>query len=171
MRRGGGKFKGRAYENEIAHILEEWSHMKWKRAPLSGGFQKTVVTGDVFCVAEYEETGNIRVPFSFEVKKREAWDLVQFFKDSDKFIVKEWWQQSCDDSAISGKQPILIFAKNYYPDLIMLRTSTLKKLHSLIGEKKLPCIYYIMPENDEVIILRLSEFLDWISFEILITCR
>lgn len=173
MRKGGGKFKGRSYENDLANMFTEWSGLKWKRVPMSGGFQKSVVTGDIFCVAEYEndsEKDKIWIPFSLEAKKRQSWDLVQFFKDSDKFTVKDWWEQSSTDALLSKKYPVVIFTKNYCPDFIMLQTTVLNKLQKLVKAswKKFNYISYTMPADDNVIVLLLSDFLAWIDFTTLL---
>lgn len=166
MRKGGGKAKGRSYENDMTKVFAEWSGLKWKRVPMSGGFQKSVVSGDIFCVQEYEEKRDVRIPFSFELKNRTAWDLVQFFKDADKFQVKEWWAQSCNDANINNKYPALIFTKNYYPDFIMLQLTILNKLQKLVKQswKKFPYISCTMDKDEEVIVLPLPDFLSWIDF-------
>jgi len=170
MRRGiGSKNKGRSFENKMANLFTEWSKHKFKRVPMSGGWEKEVVSGDIFCVAEYEKSQDIRFPLSLELKCTEAWDFEHLFKGSDKNPIYTWWQQSTEDSKISKKIPALIFTKNYQPDFILLRLSILKKLNKLT-KKTWEEFFYIhcFLGGERVVVLLLSDFLGYINFSTLL---
>lgn len=173
MRRGGGRQKGHGFENKFANVLTKWSGLKHRRVPQSGGWHKQVVSGDVFCVAEYEfdpERERIFVPLSWECKCAESWDFVHFFKDSDKPSLRQWWQQASDDAEQSHKLPALIFTKNYFPTFVMLHSRTFNRLAKLVGSswRKFTHTTCQLSKNDQVVVLLLDDFLGWLSFETLL---
>lgn len=173
MKQGRGKQKGKGFENKVAHIFTEWSGFKFRRVPLSGGWHKHIVTGDIFCVAEYEpepKQPGIFMPFSLECKCAESWDFAHFFSDSEKSSLRQWWQQTSDDSKQSKKLPSLIFTKNYLPVFVMLRTHTFSKLAKLTHSswKKFSHINFYISKSEQVTVLLLDDFLGWIDFQTLL---
>ena len=171
MRKGGGREKGHAFENEVAKILMVWSGVEWKRIPQSGGWgSKDIASGDLFCVTEFNKKDPLIIPISLELKKVEAWEFVHFFKGLDSSPLGTWWTQSVNDASKSKKVPVLIFSRNRYPIFIMIGNSTLTRLEKLVGckyNKKSSRIQCII-KRDYVSVILLSDFLSWITFEILL---
>lgn len=174
MRKGkGSKEKGHGFERRAAKIFTKWSSRQFKRVPQSGGWAKEVVSGDIFCVDEYDPKSASRkiwVPFSLECKCAESWDFVHFFKDSDKSSLHQWWQQASSDAIQSEKLPALIFTRNYLPIFLMLHTSTLNRLAKLVGSswRMFAHLNWELSKSDKVTILLLDDFLGWVSFETLL---
>ena len=171
MRKGGGRSKGHAFENEVAKILTTWSGVQWKRTPQSGGWgSKDIASGDLFCATEFDKKEPLIMPISLELKKVEAWEFVHFFKELDTSPLGSWWTQSVDDALISKKIPVLIFNRNRYPIFIMLDNKSITRLEKLGNKKydqKLPRLYCTI-KKDHVSVLLLSDFLNWIDFKTLL---
>jgi len=163
--------KGNSFELTAAKMLTEWSGYEHKRVPLSGGWQKNIVSGDIFCCAEHDVSSsntNICVPFSWECKNQERWDLATLFKpDADKNIIGQFWDQTVNDSKMNQKIPALIFTRNYQPIFFMILLSTANKLAKLIGTsyKNISHMIHTMPNNDKIIMLTFADFLEWAPFE------
>lgn len=170
MKIGGGRLKGKGFERDLASILTKWSKMTHKRTPLSGGWNSQIVSGDVFCVAEYNSLeAKIRVPVSWEAKCNEAWDLAQLFKNSDKSPLNKWWRQASLGAKQIKKTPILVFTKNYFPRFVLLKTNTLNKLTKLTRKPYKNFIHINGSIGKEkVTTLLLEDFLNWIPFETLL---
>jgi hypothetical protein len=172
MKKGRGKFKGHGFERRLANVLTKWSGYAWKRVPLSGGWNKIVVSGDIFCVAEYGRNSGqerIVVPFSLECKCSESWDFVHFFKDSEKSPLYQWWQQASSDAKQAGKLPAMIFTKNFLPVFIMLHVRTLNKLAKLVGFSWKKFTYLSCQiSQEQLAVLLLDDFLGWIDFRVLL---
>ena len=127
MKKGRGRNKGHGFERKAAKIFSDWSDRQFKRVPLSGGFDKEIITGDIFCVDEYgpkDPKDRVWLPISIECKCSESWKFVHFFTKTDKSTLNQWWQQSSDDAKQNGKCPTLVFTKNNFPIFIMLSTKT-----------------------------------------------
>jgi len=142
--------------------------------PQSGGWNKRVVSGDVFLSAEYEsapeQKAHIFVPFSWECKKQEGWDFVQLYKDDEKCPLHLWWDQATRDAKVSKKLPALIFTRNYLPIFIMLSTHTANRLVRLTEQswKEFTHMVHPVPKKGQVVVLVLDDFLDWVPFETLL---
>lgn len=163
--------KGNSFENTVAKMLTEWSGYEHKRVPLSGGWQKNVVSGDVFCCAEHDvayKSKSICVPFSWECKNQERWDLATLFKpEADKNIIGKFWAQAADDAKVNAKAPALIFTRNFQPIFFIISLGIANKLVKLIGSSydSLPHMIHIMPNKDKIIMLTFTDFLAWAPFE------
>ncbi len=168
-----GKDKGSGFELKIAKRFTEWSGVKFQRVPLSGGWNKVVVSGDIFCEPEYEPsptTKQIVFPLSIECKNDESWELVQLFKDTDKSPIRLFWDQAINDALETNKIPALIFSRNWVPDFIMLKVDTLNQIAKKSGSswKKLLHMTYPMSEDCQVAIMTLDLFFEWITFSSLL---
>lgn len=166
------KSKGRGFENDIAKLLTKWSGHKFQRVPLSGGWDKKIVSGDVFCAAEYKRNSgqNVKVPLSIECKNQEGWTISQLFQISEKCPLRLWWDQSVNDSKKIKKLPALVFTRNYQPVFIMISTVTANRLSRLAHTswKEFAHIVCPMTQKDKVVVLCLDDFLSWISFDTLL---
>lgn len=168
--------KGNSFENEVAKLLTKWSGSKFRRVPLSGGWQSSkVATGDLFLVAEYEtaRTGDglrVRFPFSVECKKQEGWDFAQLFRDSEKCPLRLWWEQASNDAKIIKKLPALIFARNYSPIFIMVSTLTANRLVRLTEGtwRDLTHVMSPMAKKEQAVIFLLEDFFSWVPFRTLL---
>lgn len=111
--------KGSTYERGIAKILSEWAGMEVRRTPLSGGWSKDPgfnVAGDVVC-------SDPRFYLHCEMKKREGWyleDLLAGVRLSGTSSLWSWWSQ-CTKECVEGRAPLLIFSKNRFISLGMMR--------------------------------------------------
>jgi len=168
------KSKGRGFENEVAKLLTDWSGYKHQRVPQSGGWDKQVVSGDVFCQAEYASAPGPResifVPLSWECKKQEGWDFAQLFNDSEKCPLRVWWNQASTDAKGIKKLPALIFTRNYLPIFIMISTHTANRLVRLTEGtwKELPHIVFPVVRKEQTVIFLLGDFLSWVPFKTLL---
>jgi hypothetical protein len=170
------KTKGRSFEQEVAKLFTDWAGSKFRRVPLSGGWQSSgVVTGDIFLVAEYEvasisDAPRVRFPFSVECKKQEGWDFAQLFRDSEKCPLRLFWVQAASDADKIKKLPVMIFSRNYLPIFIMIGTKTVNRLARLTNGPwhDLNHIIVHMSKRGQVVIFLLEDFFQWIPFEILL---
>lgn len=173
MKRGRGRHKGHGFERKAAKVFTQWAQRPFKRVPQSGGWDKSIISGDLFCADEYSPKSpshRVWMPLSLECKCAESWDFTHFFKDSDKSSLRQWWHQASSDTDQSKKLPALIFTKNYLPIFIMLRTHTLNKLAKLVGSswKKFAHLNYQFSKIEQLTVLLLDNFLEWIDFETLL---
>lgn len=167
------KQKGRGFEAEVAKLFTKWSGLEHRRVPQSGGWDKKIVCGDVICRAEYESVAgqeSIFVPFTWECKKREGWDFVQLFKDDEKCPLHLWWEQASGDSKKVKKLPALIFSRNYLPIFIMIGSRTANRLTRLTGRswKEFTHMVHPITKKEQVVVLVLDDFLDWVPFQTLL---
>lgn len=105
------KRKGSKFERDVCKLLEVWTGYRFRRVPLSGGWQKSKLTGDVVCIDSDD------FEYSVEAKKQEGWDLSNLFSPVDsrgKTKILHWWEQCLNDAVQLKKLPLLIFSKNYY---------------------------------------------------------
>ena len=111
------KRKGKKYEARIAFILSEFTGMKFRRVPSSGGFNKTggqvilenVFSGDVIC----EDRA---FAFSVEAKNRKDISLTALLKNPKTASLTRYWKQCVDDSKASNLKPLMFFKPNVNDD-------------------------------------------------------
>lgn len=106
------RVKGATTERQVAGMLTEWCGHKVTRVPMSGGYNKL---GDL---TPKDPEVQVKFPFNFEVKAREAWDLYSFLFSKSK-EPWNWWEQCTNDARISSRLPILVFKQNLRPWLSM----------------------------------------------------
>ena len=154
------KAKGSKYERAIARALGDWYGEEFHRVPQSGGLRwgtDTRVAGDI--TTHIDST----FPFTVECKKREEWNLEQLLKGTGD--VEGWWQQSLKDSKRVNLLPMLIFAKNFSPDYVMIQFDV---FHKLVEDKdKIGFNYFVVGKQGEEarVICILDKFLEFISKE------
>ena len=134
------KRKGDSFERQIATKISQWWYNKpdvVRRAPLSGGFSDKLVWGDFIAPEDF--------PFICSLKKREGWSLEELFscfvemwqkrrKEAGNVGILTWWYEvqkeayKCYENRGFWKYPILVFARNWGPVLVMLRVIDLEQL-------------------------------------------
>lgn len=85
----GARDKGSAFEREVAKDFTERFNENFRRTPLSGGFDKNIVQGDIFC-------------------NNKKFSLVIECKNHKRLSIPQWWRQVRDD-AKKWKIPVLVF--------------------------------------------------------------
>ena len=114
--------KGKDYERIIAKKFSQWYNSEFRRVPQSGGFDKRVISGDIFLVDKIEQKNFL---FSIECKKVESWEFNPLLSTSSEATkLMKFWDQASNDATIAGKKPIVVFSKNFYPDYCMMEYST-----------------------------------------------
>lgn len=164
-RSGGGKKsrnKGNKYERDIAKAFEAYYGCRVSRAPRSGGWST---------VAGFGPRGDLifahrKAPYHVECKKQEGWDLSDLL--TGKRInasngLRKWWKQASSQCG-KGKVPMLVFARNHQPSLLMMRRY---ELSTVCGDGRLieamPRFTFILKRGKpsqytELIIMLLSDF-------------
>lgn len=173
MKKGRGRNKGHGFERKTVKIFSDWSGRQFKRVPMSGGWDKDIISGDIFCADEYSPKSSkdrVWLPISIECKCAESWEFVHLFTETDKSTLNQWWAQSTSDADHSGKYPSLVFTKNWHPNFIMLSTKTFNKLAKLTKTswRKFNHFNCYISKSEQVTTLLLDDFLGWISFETLL---
>lgn len=121
--------KGKRYEAHIAKLLSEWTLVKFRRTPCSGGFNKT---GGVR-VAERTFSGDIicdRSDFKFtvEAKNRESLSLVALLSSPSTCEVLKWWDQCVTDGETSSLMPMMFCHISNGPDVVVVEESAFESL-------------------------------------------
>jgi len=108
------KRRGATYERHICVKLSEWWGSEIRRTPMSGGWQKTVISGDV-AATEHD------FPFSVECKNQEGWEFTELLTAKTPCFCEWWAQCKIDNSKLTiPKMPLLVFSKNNSPDYCIL---------------------------------------------------
>ncbi len=105
--------KGHQFEREICNKLNKFFNIKinkykFKRVPLSGGFDKENFPGDIYSLSPLR----FAKYWSVECKFYKEWKLEELF-NGNVCNIMEWWEQSSQDAAKGDKLPILVFKKNH----------------------------------------------------------
>lgn len=107
--------KGNSFEIVVAKRLTEWWGLNFRRVPLSGGYDKRLVVGDLWIADRSATIEEIKgFPFSIEAKNREGWDWNILFGPGNSSLM-EYWKQAKDDASKLDKIALLIFKKNFSP--------------------------------------------------------
>lgn len=128
------KIKGSKFESFCCRLFSSWWGKSFLRVPGSGGWNKNVVTGDIFPVNEDGDV-DLTFPFSIECKDWEgrnrakskgkegkSWELHLLMIGKGPFM--GWWKQ-CSDDCPDGKHPLLVFKKNFSPVFVMMKSEML----------------------------------------------
>ena len=117
--------KGHDFEREIVKLLNKTYKItddksKWKRVPLSGGFDKNNFPGDVYTMSpDLNSHMKIADRISIECKHHKEWFLEKLINGTQSEILK-WWKQSRVDAIVGGKLPLLVFQKNFSKTYYMI---------------------------------------------------
>lgn len=107
--------KGADYEYKLAQKISKYWGAKAYRTPESGALHKEAgfqLEGDIVV------DSRANFPFVIEAKKREDIDLSLSLLN--KGTLKNYYQEVIDDAYRVNKTPLLIFSKNYKPDMVWL---------------------------------------------------
>lgn len=154
------KSKGSEYERKVAKILGSWWGEEFHRTPMSGGLhwhEDNRVSGDIVT-----PPGSL-YPFTTECKKREGWSFEQILKGTGE--VEEWWKQSTGDSKRVGLLPLVVFAKNFSPNYMMLTESVFNSILKYKGTETTPFNYFILhrPKFPTRVVCVLDEFIKFVT--------
>ena len=130
LRKGMGRSKGASFELDTSKKLSMWWYGVKKairRTPLSGGWSKTIASGDLIC--EFEDSW----PFSVECKHNKSWSFNELFSENLGMIGKFWSQ--CVKESPKNKIPILIFRGNYGKTYVMIKKSDMVVSESILDGK------------------------------------
>ena len=103
--------KGSRLERVVCKLFADHFGGKWARAPLSGGWAGR---------AEFHTCGDVITtlpdfPFTIECKSVEGWHLEQLLVSPESCPITRWWRQAIHQAAEAGKQPLLVFTRNFQP--------------------------------------------------------
>ena len=125
--------KGHSFEREVAKFMNTtfaWAITKdsyrFRRVPLSGGFEKDIFPGDL--VTLNRDLDNA-LHISLECKFYKDWKLEDLINGNVSMIYK-WYAQAATDASVSGKTPIVIFKKNRSKIYIMAPSLYLTSISS-----------------------------------------
>jgi hypothetical protein len=150
--------KGATFELDVSKELSIWWGTKLRRTPLSGGWSKDNVTGDIAASEPY-------FPFSVECKSTESWEFFQLLKSPDKAELAEHWKQCVNDS--QGRSftspgllkkpliPLLTFKRNFHPMYCGIRVQD----WNLICSHATPSAMIWCYDGEDIIFMLLSHFL------------
>jgi hypothetical protein len=111
--------KGKSWELEAAHLLQEHFGGKFSRVPRSGGMfggknvknaagersdVKEIMSGDIITP--------VRFPFSVETKSYGSFDFSKLYKGESK-ILNKWISQADSDSQLSDKELLVLMKFNH----------------------------------------------------------
>lgn len=172
MRIGGGKQKGSAFERKICKLLSLWfseeirddiffrsassgamATQRFKKGKNTSGQQGDITSTD-------SEGIKFINKFSIELKSYKDFSL-DFLVYKNKSSIHDWWVQCKGDAGRNNKNPLLIIKKNGKKELIIFEHNLYKYFCDYFGElsNKKYIVGYI---NDiYVIIMLLTDFLDY----------
>ena len=103
--------KGQRFERDICKALGDWWGCSFKRTPLSGGWAKEKLVGDITPVTE----GAFPWLFSVECKDQQGWGIDEFFRN-EKSKLHSFLDQCISDADKKKLVPLLIAkSKNVKP--------------------------------------------------------
>ena len=107
----GSRIKGNSYERDVADLFDSNWNEKFRRVPLSGGWAKEKVTGDIIPVDRSADN----FPFSIECKNRKTVSILD-------------WIGQTEEDCPSNKIPLLAFHVTRGDDYACLRLDDFCKL-------------------------------------------
>jgi len=123
----GSKAKGANFELKTSKLFTSW----WTAGGFEGKFYRTPASGGLRQDNREGTVGDLVTPegftYTIECKNQEQWKFRELFKAVE--IVKPkhsarniagFWYQACDDARRAGLNPILVFSKNHFPNMVML---------------------------------------------------
>jgi len=109
--------KGAAYERWVANTVSEWWGETFRRTPMSGGWAKSAIRGDIASIEK-----DTTFPFTVECKRQEIFDFYHFFNKPINCELRSWWWQADEDADYkkSGLIPMLLIRTNSRPTLAVV---------------------------------------------------
>jgi len=181
MKAGRQKQKANTYEIAIAKLFTEAYYPtkdgEFRRIPLSGGWDKRVVSGDVVALRYVDKSKKDMAidesfPLSIECK---TWHGVkQFFSGlySEESALFEWMVQAQEDSIVVKKMPVVVFRLFRTENIAMFISTDFGQLTLQFGNfrGKIYTIEKIMPKEEKTFerkltFVLLKDFLEWIDWD------
>ncbi len=155
--------KGKRFEREVAKLLTKyWSHfednIQFVSTPLSGGFSNAKMRGDMKISGDLMTNSEI-IPWCFECKHREKWNLENLL-EGKRSPIWSWWEQCIKAAKEENKIPMLWFRKNRGELWILVpesSTTAYDNKHQVIKQGK-----FLKPEVVEYfpVLIRAKDFLE-----------
>lgn len=159
MKAGGGKIKGSNFEREVAKIFSEWSSFNWLRTPQSGGMRE-ITKADLFCKELYMSEDDA---LFIECKKRKKIDLSKImYAEYQEF--SDWWFKTVKNAKDEKRIPVLIFTWNRAPAIFIVIYKEIFDGFPVLSN--VPHLR-IGVGIDKLVILKLSQFLGYVSYDVL----
>lgn len=106
--RKNSRAKGSKFERDIAKVFEAWTHKRFSRTPLSGGWHKAVnAVGDLICATE----GHV-FPFTVECKFHQEIRFEHVLLGNKTCKILDFWKQAKDEAKMAKKHPLLVMKYN-----------------------------------------------------------
>jgi len=111
--------KGKSWELEASHLLQEYFGGTFNRVPRSGAMfggknikyaegqredVKEIMSGDIICPEDF--------PFSVEAKSYSSFDFSKLYSGECK-VLDEWIEQADSDAVLSDREPLILMKFNY----------------------------------------------------------
>jgi len=116
--------KGKNFQGEVKKIISKYLDIpiEYFDEPIEWGGQKL---GDLIIAGRYFE----RFPLFVEAKKRENFKLHSVFTNPNNNILVKWWRKTSSVMPEEDQYNLaLVFSKNYFPIMIMLRLENFQEL-------------------------------------------
>lgn len=135
------KSKGFRFERKCCDL---WSgfmpHLSFSRTPGSGGWNKEIVTGDIFPILVATGTVADDFPYSVECKSQENWSMEEVLRGAGKVFL--WWEQCLNDAVTKCKIPFLMFTRNFIQVFVMFPSHVVGSEESKARLSTTPRIVY-----------------------------
>lgn len=180
MRKGGQKQKGNTYERAIAKIFTQTYYPdgdgEFRRVPLSGGWDKRMVPGDLVAL-RYVNTEGVGMviddsfPLSIECKTWKGENVKHFFSGlySNETILFDWIRQATEDCEPSKKMPVVVFKLLRTENILLMESNVFYQMGNLFGNfpgKKWYKLIKYEPDDTQLIFCLLKDFLNWIDWDV-----
>jgi|TARA_B100001094_G_scaffold322758_1_gene372565 hypothetical protein len=111
--------KGKSWELEASHLLQEYFGGTFNRVPRSGAMfggknikyakgqrkdVKEIMSGDIICPEDF--------PFSVEAKSYGSFNFSKLYDGKSK-VLDEWIEQADSDAVLSDREPLILMKFNY----------------------------------------------------------
>lgn len=171
---GGGKKsqrKGGRYQNVVAKVFERWYGCTVKSTPRSGGWATDMGFGPKGDLIFSDR----KAPFHVECKKHERWELsdllttVRGLDTKSTNSIERWWKQTIDDcprkkTGELARVPLLVFAKNRQPSLVMMYATDLQRLVGPVGPFMSQLrVLLDKPGDMERVVITLNDFITYVQ--------
>lgn len=157
------KRKGKKYESRVSSLLTNFTGVKFRRVPCSGGFNKTggrvilehIFSGDVIC-----EDRQFR--YSIEAKYRKDISLTALLKNPKTAALAKYWKQCVDDANSNKLKPMMFFKPNTNSDWVCLSIEDAKYVGLLKAKHMRLEVFNDLPN---ILLVDWHEFIEFVNPE------